>query len=210
MRRWLLPRFRLRSLLVLTAVISVVLAGWEALVRPYRDQAAAVAQLRKEGATVGLERATLSGWRRDVVRWVVGPEALVEAISVELCDVALPEDFSERISSLPFLVDVKLDRTDLDDSDAKALAKKSRLRRLSIRYTRVTDAGIAGSVSQLPALEELRLTGLSGVTDAGLATIAELPALREVYLRWTGATTDGIEAFRASVPGRVVHTQLGG
>lgn len=211
MKRWLLPRFRLRTLLVLTTIASLALAGWQSLVRPYRDQVAAVANLQKAGATVSIDALSLPAWRKSVLLWSLGPEALIAATSVSLSDGKLPPDFAEQLSSLPFVVELTLDRTDFDDADARALvSSKRQLRRLSLCYTRLTDAGLAASVSELSALEELRLTGLSGVTNAGLASIAELPFLRKAYLRWTAATPEGIDAFRAAVAGRVVHTQLGG
>ena len=211
MKRWLLPRFRLRSLLVLTTVASLLLAGWQSLVQPYRDQVAAVANLQKAGATVSIDALALPAWQKQVLLWSLGPEALIAATSVTLCDSKLPSDFAEHLSSLPFVVELTLDRTDFDDEDARAIVGSKRyLRRLSLCYTLVTDAGLHGSVAELSALEELRLTGLGGVTNERLASIAGLPLLREAYLRWTAATPKGIETFRTGVAGRVVHTQLGG
>lgn len=197
MRRWLSPRFGLGTLLLLTALASGVMGVWSSVVKPYREQAAAVARLKQVGATVEIQPAAGAGWRRSLVLRMAGAEAWIEVSKVTLEEVTLPERFEEILGALPYLVELRLDRTDFDDADARGLRGKEHLRILSVRYTRLTDTGVL-ALAGCRSLRLVRLTGLGGVTDEGLLALAKLPRLEEVFARWTGATPGVLGAYAAA------------
>lgn len=208
MKRWPSPRFGLGTLLLLTALASVVMGVWSSVVKPYREQAAAVARLKQAGATVRIQQAPGSGWRRSLVRWMAGPKAWVEVSGVTLERATLPKRFDQDLGALPFLVELRLDHTDFDDADARGLRGKEHLRILSIRYTRLTDAGVLDSLAGCRSLRHLRLTGLGGVTDEGLLALADLPRLEEIFARWTGATPAAVEAYASTSGSGRLHSDL--
>ena len=76
-----------------------------------------------------------------------------------------------RVSSLEVLV---LGEMALADDDLENLAPLSRLRRLNVTGTRLTDAGLARLVEMFPKLRELRI-GAPQATAEGLSHLARLP-----------------------------------
>ena len=197
-------RFGLRSLLLLMLLASVVLTLWTRVVRPYSDQASAVAWLRKLGGEVKVAAAIGPAWRRWLVDTMAGQGAFCEVTDLTLTGVDLPDDTANRLSSLRFLERAHLDRTDFDAADATGLAGMTRLETLSARYTGLDDRA-ASVLAALPSLRLLRATS-TGLTDAGLAQLATAPSLEEVYARWTGVTAAGAAAFRDAKPECLLHT----
>jgi len=101
-------------------------------------------------------------------------------------------------------LDVYLDDCRVGDNGLHAsLGAMTRLRRISLSGTDVTDAALA-AVGACRELEDLRLND-TGVTDATVERLLELPGLDTVYLERTGATREGLARLRAAKPDLTVY-----
>lgn len=205
MSKRLLPRFGVRSLLVITALCAVLMAAWAQIVRPYAAQAASVGWLRELQAEVVLQKASGAGWTEPLVRSMLGADAFSEATEARLPASELPDDTTGRLSALLYMVNFDADRCTPGDAITLGLRGAKRLEYLSLRYTELSDSGVK-NLAGLPMLERLRLTGNAGVTDEGLIELAKCPSLKEVFVRWTGVTEEGAERLRQALPGCQVHT----
>ncbi|MEN0110976.1 MAG: hypothetical protein AAF805_09655 [Planctomycetota bacterium] len=209
-RRALGPRFGTNALLLLTTAVAVLMGVWAAVVRPYAEQARAVATLREYGAQIELGPAEPSPWRRAMVTTFAGADAYAKAVTLRwppdsgalAKSDGLPDGFATMLASMKSLRTVDLDRTDFDDADAAGLAGLTQLEELSLRYTRITDAAIA-RLARCERLRTLRLTGCR-VSDEILSGLAKLPALTEVYARWTDVSACG-ECTCGEFDGLQVH-----
>jgi hypothetical protein len=84
------------------------------------------------------------------------------------------------LARLPLLEELDLDGTDIRDEDLACFADLQSLRRLSLRNTWTTDAGLL-HLATLRRIEALDLS-LTKVTDAGLACLADRGNLRRLDL----------------------------
>ena len=73
----------------------------------------------------------------------------------------------------------------------KCLEKSTKLRKLNLTQTKVTDLAMR-SITHCRKLEELQLY-ITDVTDAGVAPLKDLHSLRLLDLRWTRVTDKGIK-----------------
>ncbi len=97
------------------------------------------------------------------------------------------------------IVDLNLADTALDDAALAAIGALPAVTHLRLARNRLTDAALV-SLAALPQVAHLNLYGNSGVTDAGLASLAASGSLREFYVWQTGATADGVAQLRAQRP----------
>ena len=100
---------------------------------------------------------------------------------------------------------LNLSNTTTDDSSLAVLESMSRLTRLHLAHTRVTDAGLQ-HLGRMPYLEYLNLVG-TAVGDEGLRALEHLSRLRAVYLWGTRVTDSGVERLHRALPRATV--QLG-
>jgi len=98
----------------------------------------------------------------------------------------------------PFVVELDLGGTRIDDTGLAVLAGWRALERLGLERTAVTGSGL-GTLAELPRLERLNLSG-SALTDAGLSTLVKLRPLRRLYTAGSPVTPAGLDAFRATRP----------
>ncbi len=203
-RRWL-PRFGIRTLLILTAICSLLMGFWVRTIKPYADQAASIEWVKAHQGEIILEAAEGPDWHRWLVQTALGKDAFSEAVIVRFDGHELPVDTASRLAALPYLRELKLDYCRFGDAEMRGLAHMDYLVTLSLRYTAVTDEGLA-HVASLPLLKTLRLTGGANVTDVGIVQLAGCPSLRELYVRWTGVTPQGAEKLIAQLPECRVYT----
>jgi hypothetical protein len=154
-RRWL--RFSLRTFLIATAILSIVLAWCSNIILHTRNQRAVVARLRAaEGRAYydqGLFLEPAPGpW---FGRFLFGQDAYAHITTVNFDTV--------------------------EDDEVVALLKRlPKLRKLSLGRRHVTDATLA-HLLQMPQLEELEL-GSTSVTPTGLSQLQKLPRLQTLSL----------------------------
>lgn len=96
------------------------------------------------------------------------------------------------------VAELNLSRTQISDATLKRVARMPRLRRLELRATGVTDAGL-NELAGHEALAELVLTQ-TRLTDAAAEIISQLPELRKVWLWQSGLSADAIARLRAARP----------
>jgi hypothetical protein len=99
-----------------------------------------------------------------------------------------------RLTSLEEFILYGPDKINVTDTGAKHLTGLTRLRRLMLVQTNLSDAG-AQSIAEVKALEGLDLSGNRRIGTAGMKHLATLPRLRELVLVMTGATDDGLRAL---------------
>jgi hypothetical protein len=112
---------------------------------------------------------------------------------------ALDDDaIAALAAAAPQVVDLNLSNAGLDDDGMAALGDLPAVTHLRLARNRITDRGLPRG--DLPRLLHLNLYGNSGVTDAGLESLARSASLREVYLWQTGVSAAGVERLRAERP----------
>jgi Leucine Rich repeat len=184
----------LRSLLLLVLAIGAWL-GW--LVYIARVQRDAVAAIERSGGWSGYDW----GWKHgDKIRngkpWA--PKWLVDLIGVDFFGsvviVVLPDSGSDavlaRIGHLSRLEKMNLSFSPVTDAGVAHLKGLTHLEELSLRGTRVTDTGVA-HLAGLGGLRRLHL-GHTEVTDRGLAYLEGLTELRQLHLDGTRVTDTGL------------------
>ncbi len=200
-----MPRFKLRSLLLIFPLIGIAL-GWtglkirERMIDQYRLQI-----LQQYGAHVFAADG-------DIYRG--GPVKSMVFVTVVHLDqlTALSEEFPE-LEALRFgmtdLVDEQfvtlklppelrklwLDETPISDASLEHLANAASLEDLTLFRTRVTDDGLE-HLAALTNLRELDLTE-TNVSDEGLRHLSKLTRLEALSLDRTNVTAKGLEHLLA-------------
>lgn len=198
------PRFRLRSLLVLVTLLSLVLGGWFTQVQPYRAQHLALTQIRSLDGGVLVRKAEGPAWQRYLVQTFVAPEAFVEAHHITMHADQIPGAMQTTLARLPFVEHLKLDSSGVDDRMVAALPADAPLVSLSVRGTDISDRSLA-KLARLRHLSNLQLES-TGVTDEGLEWLERSRSLDQLWLRWTKVTPEGVERFREAHPECAVVT----
>lgn len=98
----------------------------------------------------------------------------------------------------PLIAWVNLSRTSANDSSLLLLAEMSRLTRLRLSGTRVSDVGLE-RLRRLPYLEYLNLVD-TDVSDAGLRALEGMSRLRAIYLWGTRVTDGGVARLQRALP----------
>ncbi|WP_171184273.1 leucine-rich repeat domain-containing protein [Alienimonas chondri] len=120
-------------------------------------------------------------------------------VSYHLGDVKLEAKHLDALVPLANrLRELNLRGTAFDDKLSRKLTLLPTLRRLHLERTKITDDALV-AVGTLEKLEYLNLYG-TAVTDAGLPNLRALPDLRSLYLWDTQVTTDGVLALREALP----------
>lgn len=97
-----------------------------------------------------------------------------------------------------FVVELSLARTRTGDATASFAAELPRLRRLDLRGTAVTDAGVA-ALAESATLTELVLAQ-TAVGDGAVPSLARMPALAHVWLWKSAVSEDGLARLREARP----------
>ena len=102
------------------------------------------------------------------------------------------------------VIEIDLTGKPVGNSDLALIARHTRLQKLWLSSTGVTDAGLIN----LQSMKRLRVLGLArtGITDAGLKHLAAIKSLREVYIFPTKVTDGAVDELKAALPGvRVIY-----
>lgn len=189
--RWLSPlRFRLRTLLVLVAVLALIGAYRGAYLRQVQRHEEAVRQLIDLGAEIRQTHFDESTW---LIR-LLGVHR-EEASVVSFAYTPLDDDDLPLLAHLHGLKTLVLHHTAVGDAGLVQLASQSRLVRLELNGGRFTDAALE-HIAGIASLETLSLEELP-ITDQGLLSLARLPRLERLHLERTAVTDEGVERLRA-------------
>jgi hypothetical protein len=204
-RPWL--RFSIRTLILTISLICAVLGFCAAYIDDYRQQSrslAVVDRLQGRAETIPANGPHLERW---LVTRILGSDAYVRVILVELNDKEVDDEVLDSLGGLIHLRSLALDRTDVTDAGLPTLSQLPSLTSLSLRFTSVSDEGLK-VVGDLPNLAWLYLTG-SRITDASIDQLVRLKNLKELYIRWTYVTNAGGERLRRELPHALVfHHRL--
>ena len=164
-------QFSIRSLLLLTVIVSVWGSWFAVEMRGARRQREAAESIEKLGGLVNYD------WE---VRGPIppGPAWLRKLLGEEFANV----------------VQVVLERTQVTDAGLEHLKGLTRLHDLSLGGAHVTDAGLE-NLKGLNQLQKLFLDSTQ-VTDAGLENLTKLSQLRFLILDNTQVTDAGLECLK--------------
>ena len=169
-RRWWMPRFRVRTMLLATLAVGVPL-GW--YVNAARVQRRAVEAIKAAGGRVSYEWEwdfTPGGGIRTIIAGPPGPRWLVDRLGVDAVGRVTSVGLTGPRQAVPAGVD-----------PIGAIARLDRVELLNFPgNTALTDAEL-GRLRGLTAVRSLSLRG-TGVTGAGLVHLAGMTRLRSLTL----------------------------
>jgi hypothetical protein len=102
------------------------------------------------------------------------------------------------------VIEINLTGQPVGNSDLAQIAQHTKLQKLWLSQTGVTDVGLI----ELQSMKRLRVLGLArtGITDAGLKYLAAIKSLREVYVFPTKVTDSAVDELKGALPGvRVIY-----
>ena len=203
MRR--LPRFRLRTLLLMVILCCLVLTARHLCIAPFRHTARVVDQLHR----LGCSPQTQLGKGPTFLAWLVGKDdfaTLTDVLNypIQLRDSASDGSWSlfdlrnrkvddrvlQQCAGMHTLRNISLIDSQVTDEGLRYLEGLRRLRSLTLSGTQVTSAGMH-SLRTITSLESLALNNTL-VDDQGLATLSGLPNLKAIYLSSTRITAAGL------------------
>jgi hypothetical protein len=206
-------RFSIRSLLVLTAILSVVLAII-AVSRQREQRRLTIQEYHRAGADIRFaywtnEIVELSTWRpREFgIQRIVQEAPRLRVLRIyNQCD----DEILNQISRLKHLEKLRIrDRTRSDqqvnvtDRGMASIARLKSLRVLEIiDCGGVTDAGMA-FLSTLPHLESIEMP-YSSIGDEGVAQLAKLRSVRNLVLNGTSTSNRSLDYLRSTSTLRVL------
>ena len=192
-RSW--RRFRLRTVLLATTVVAVVLAME---VYPAVRQREAVTLFRRLGGTIRYDyqidnkgtpiRNATPKW--NWLRSVIGDDFLDSAVAVIISNRPVSDAEASDLRKLPHLQLLWMGRTKVSDDIIDSINSLKHLWQLDLSSTDITDAGLK-RLRNHPKLTYLQLDGTS-VTDEAIESLLQLPCLCEVSLIGTRVTEKGV------------------
>src|SRR6185295_6821922 len=94
----------------------------------------------------------------------------------------------------------------ISDDTLALLTPLDTLENLWLEYCRlVTDKGIrTGALQSMTHLKELRIRGLTGVTDASLDDLVKFGHLKQISIREDKISVEGVERMKKAMPNTIV------
>lgn len=105
----------------------------------------------------------------------------------------LRDEQLKALESLPHLIYLQLDHTNVTDEGAAHIQFCKKLRKLTLRDVPITDVSVE-VLTELIALRELDLWGTK-ISDQGVKKLAKLPELESLTLHDTSITDEAIASF---------------
>ena len=219
-RRWFVPRYSLRTLLVVMTVVCLVSGSWlnkafrqrEAVRRFYQlrggrsDPYGLVTILyRHEGQIQS--QPNVPEWLHPL-RDAIGDEAFGDPIGVQLQHTSATDDDLRNLEDVPTIEQLWLSRTNVTDQGMRSIQACPNLKVLDLDHTAITDDGIA-PLATLKKLEFLSLTGTK-VSDEGVRHLMRMTNLKEVRLKYTAISDDGFRELQTALPRCTVETNATG
>lgn len=165
-------QYGLGALFTLATLLSIGLATWNSLFRPYWTQQAIVAKFQALHPPPEIvTEPAIPSW----LRWIPGMNRLVKVKSLNLEHCPITDADLEPLPSLLHLERLYLASTAITDKALESIDSLSNLQRLSLWKTSVTDRGMR----HIAKLGNLRLLDIqeTGVTVVSLAELKTLPNL---------------------------------
>lgn len=194
-------------------MVRWLLLGWLALAAPVhgaargideRSDAATAARTKLAAAGVQI-LAIAQGSKELTINFAIGAPKAGDAEVALLGALQSPPPAGAPTDAAvgETIVELDLGGTAISDAALATVGQLKTLRRLVLRQTGVTDAGLK-ALTGLAVLESLNLYGTK-VGDAGLAPLAELKQLKRLYLWQTAVTDGGVEKLQAALPALAIQ-----
>lgn len=184
-------RYRLRTLLAITTLAAIGLAGFKAFVEPFRMQRRAAEKLAALGAFIEFRPADF-GWFQSLI----DEQHIQHVVTVKLEHSRFKPHELAPLADLPHLERLYLAATPLTDDGLRYIASLRRLKRISLWNTRISDRGVR-HLSGLSSLEVLDIHH-TRLTEAALQHFRGHPNLRRL-MHSIPVGDDGVQAL-ASMP----------
>ncbi len=203
-RRRLL-QFRLKTLLLIVAVLCVPLAWVGVRLNQKRHERAVIAEIERLGGRTYYDWQRGKRWGRPLLavkpysaptgpywcRRLLGNDFFSDVDYVYFpppWHSKLNDDELRLIATFSKLAELDLSRrAAIDDHGLAYLNRLTSLRILDLSETNITDEGLVGTVANMTDLEELHLDW-TNVGDAGLAKLSNLTKLRQLFFQHTNLT----------------------
>ena len=213
-RRRIIPRFGLRSILVITAIVAAICGGWLVQARRQRD---ACAQLESVGVELRMEDPAV--WLRWLPQYILnydGGHYFCPVTEADLCAVnGGPSPLIPLLAQLPQLRVLRIDQESFGSESISGLARCSSLESLDLshgdfddeclsqlpRMPRLKSLDLTSNYKcskpnlQLPQLDKLNLWNTQA-NDETLSQIAKLTQLRWLSLDSAPVSDAGIASLR--------------
>ncbi len=193
-------QFSVRTLALLMLVAGVSFGGW----RWATTEKRAIAEIERGGGRVTAGEDNFGSFR--AVHVVGGDPFLAQLPNIADVRVVLVDDQGVTdaglapLARLEKLEDLWLHNCQIGNDGASHLAGLGTLITLGLDHTLVGDAGLA-HLKGLSNLEELDLSGNSGVSDAGVVHLLGLQKLKVIHLDGSAVSDDGGQRLRDAIPG---------
>jgi hypothetical protein len=206
-RRWF--QYSLRSLFLLTFLVSLGMSWFAVRMKRAREQGEAVEWIRKGGGSVVYDyqyEVPYSGPPGPVwLRNLLGTDFFATAVHVCFFPSSVSDAGLEHLKGLTQLRELDLRFSPVGDNGLKYLNGLARLRTLDLSDTNVTDAG-SEHLKRMTHLQTLNLEDAQ-VTDAGLEHLKGLTQLKMLILLGTHVTDDGVNRLQKALPNCQVITE---
>lgn len=200
------PRFSVRTLLILMTVLACLFAIWGRYVEPFRRQADAINRLGKLAIDAPgadpfsleeIEIAPVKGpnWQRQLIRLVIGEDMYVQIRMLRFPKHTQEDDIVFVLDRMPFLENVAIERSRLSSKATQSLANLPRLTVLEAKYCDIDDNEFAQLLSNSCVIEKLTLTG-NPITDRSVPTFISLESLNLIFVRWTELNEFAVNEIR--------------
>jgi hypothetical protein len=183
------PRFSLRTLLIIVAVVAVLIS---IPVRRATEQRHAVNEILRLGGSVTYDFESTAAKEPSAPAWLrrtIGEDYFRSVDSVNLNGMPLADDQWALLTLLPTLEGLNLAHANVSDSGLIHLRDLPSLQVLNLEATQISDDGLK-YLEALPALEQLSL-GDTEISDAGLQTLESMPQLTVLTVENTPNISDG-------------------
>ncbi|HUY90647.1 MAG TPA: hypothetical protein VMV10_18060 [Pirellulales bacterium] len=202
-------QFRLRSLLIVVCILSIVCAWVGSKFAAKRRERLAVAYVERLGGSVAYlwqetEDASNSGPQAPGPKWLrkwLGDDAFAKLDYIDLSGTETTDDDVARLAASDGLATIEgiyLAGVQVSDAGTQSLTAFRKLKEVDLSRTAVGDAGVE-HLKALPDLTSVNLAG-SKVTDAGIAKLIRSKDLEFLNLSNT-SITDAILPEIAKQPG---------
>jgi hypothetical protein len=233
-------RFSLRTLLLVITAIAVI-GGWPVsravrqrdAIRHFReltshlppehfyDHYLTISYVPSRPVAETKLPPNIPAWRVRLYELVGGHECWGTVDGVTASNVKVTNDDLRFLAALPYVEDIRLAATDVDDEGIPLLHQCPKLRILDLEQTSITDEGLAqlaglrlealmldrtaitdDGLRHLAAFENLESLTLRGtaITDRGVPHLARLKRLTELFLNDTAVTAQGYRSLQAELP----------
>ena len=191
------PRFKLRTLLIATAILGVFFGFLTSFLVRVHTAAQIVAKLEAQGGYLQYDwqignsdpKKSPNGWAP--LRWIFGNDAFSSVVSVDFEPQSSKRFDLAQLHDLPELEYVTLRGQILTKLDVNQLATIKKLRDLRLHDADVTADGLA-CFSSMQNLTSLVLDGTT-ISDSTLQALDKLPALQYLSLYQTNITSQGLK-----------------